>query len=79
MKMAAPAYGIVLDGMIEGVKRSYERFAAQPVDWDLSAEPPDPPEALQSTIARPVTVTGPGTFFGRAERTLVFEPSQEQG
>ena len=77
--MAAPPYGIVLDGMIEDVMRSYERFLAQPVDWDIAAEPPDPPDDRQSTIARPVTVTGPGTFFGRAERTLVFEPSQEQG
>jgi UDP-3-O-acyl-N-acetylglucosamine deacetylase len=72
-------YGLVLAGMIEDVARSYERFARQPVDWDLSAEPPDPPESSQTTLARSVAVTGPGTYFGRAQRRLAFEPSSEPG
>jgi len=41
-------------------------------DGDLEDE-------YQKTIARPVSVTGPGTFFRRAARTLLFEPTAEKG
>ncbi len=32
-----------------------------------------------TTIAKPTSVAGPGTFFGKATRTLNFEPSEEPG
>lgn len=72
-------WGRLLSGTAEGIRRAYDAWQAQPVDWDRTAEPGDPPDALQSTIARPVSVTGPGTFFGRAFRRLTFEPSDQPG
>lgn len=77
--MSNPPYGLVLDGAPDEVARSFARFEQQSVDWDLSGEPPDPPDAKQTTLARSVSVSGPGTFFGKAHRRLVFEPSQKEG
>ncbi|HEY8241723.1 MAG TPA: UDP-3-O-acyl-N-acetylglucosamine deacetylase, partial [Kiritimatiellia bacterium] len=37
------------------------------------------PHRRQRTIAKPVTVTGPGTFLGKATRTLRFEPCRRPG
>ena len=33
----------------------------------------------QTTLAEPARVTGPGTFFGKATRTLHFEPTTQEG
>ncbi len=77
--MSSPPYGLVLGGMIEDVARAYERFERQPVDWDLSAEPTDAPDAFQTTLAAGTSVVGPGTYFGRAQRKLEFEPTTQPG
>lgn len=61
------------------IRGAYELFSAQPVDLELRADDQEPPDAFQKTIARPVAVTGPGTFFRRAARTLRFEPSAAEG
>jgi UDP-3-O-acyl-N-acetylglucosamine deacetylase len=37
------------------------------------------PDGRRTTIGRPVSVTGPGTFFGAAQRRLAFHPSRESG
>lgn len=71
--------GRVLAGDPDTLRRAYERMEAQPIDWDLSDTPPDPPRERQRTIARPVSVSGPGTFLGKATSTLRFEPTDLEG
>ncbi len=77
--MSDEPHGILLAGLTENVRRSYDRWARQAVDWDLTSEPGDPPDVRQTTIAKAVSVTGPGTFFGRERRTLTFEPTDQPG
>ena len=76
--MATTPYGSVLQGDQVMMDRQFEKFLQQPVDraWLPEASNPD---RFQTTLARPVSVTGPGTFFGRAQRTLHFEPSPVEG
>ncbi len=71
-------YGRVLSGDEGQLAASWERFQAVPVDQDLQAAAPLAP-ARETTLARPVSVSGPGTFFGRAQRRLTFEPAHEPG
>jgi UDP-3-O-[3-hydroxymyristoyl] N-acetylglucosamine deacetylase len=77
--MSNEPHGIILAGLTDTVRRAYERWARQAVDWDLTAEPEDPPDARQTTIGKTVSVTGPGTFFSRERRTLTFEPTTMPG
>ncbi|MDO9541434.1 MAG: UDP-3-O-acyl-N-acetylglucosamine deacetylase, partial [Kiritimatiellia bacterium] len=72
-------YGVILAGTADEVCRAYDTLAQQPVDWDLTSEPPDPPDRRQVTIRQSVQVTGPATFFGREHRTLIFEPTTLAG
>lgn len=72
-------FGTILGGESEALRASYRDFSAMPVDWDLmEGPPPEMPERAR-TIARPVTVTGPGTFLGKETRTLRFEPTDKPG
>ena len=77
--MVNEPFGQVLTGSVEDLRRAYDRMQQQPVDWDLSSTEAAPRHPRQRTIARPVTVSGPGTFFGKATRTLTFEPTDLEG
>lgn len=77
--MTSTPYGNILAGNGEVIRRAYDSFLAQPVDLILNSEQNDLEDEHQKTIARPVFVTGPGTFFRRAARTLLFEPTTEKG
>ena len=72
------AYGAVLQGDAALMARQFAQFEAQPVDqeWIPGVAAAD---RFQTTIANPVTVSGPGTFFGSAQRTLHLEPSNTDG
>ncbi len=72
-------FGLVLHGMMDDIRRAYDKWARQPVDLDLSSAPPDKSQSCQTTIAGSQSVSGPGTFFGKEQRTLVFEPSRRPG
>jgi UDP-3-O-acyl-N-acetylglucosamine deacetylase len=76
---AKQPWGIVLAGDQPEVRRSYERWLAQPVDVDMLSDPGEPFEPKRTTLSRAVSVTGPGTFLGRAQRTLTFEPCERPG
>ncbi len=71
--------GTLLDGDGEVLKRGCEQMAAQPVDEERMTVPSGDPVWTQTTIARPVSVTGPGTFLGKAQRTLHFLPAARPG
>ena len=71
--------GLLVQGDRDQILRSWETLDRQPVDWDL----PDVPENLgprpQTTVAREVSVQGPGTFLGKAIRTITLCPTDLQG
>jgi UDP-3-O-acyl-N-acetylglucosamine deacetylase len=49
------------------------------VDWDLPYDGAARGHRLQRTLAKSVTVSGPGTFLGKATRTLTFSPTDLEG
>ena len=77
--MAQEHYGRMLGGTVDDFHRAYARLEAQPVDWDLLDGGRSSPAPRQRTIERPVSVTGPGTFLGKATRTLKLEPTDLEG
>ena len=82
--MAEEPFGSILSGTKDDVCRSYDKWRNQPVDWDLTSEPikcqpEESPDKFQTTIRSPVSVTGPGTFFGNKSRTMTFEPTTMYG
>ncbi len=71
-------YGTLLQGEAALMDRQFEVFQSQPVDQEWIPEIKEA-DRFQTTLNRPVSVTGPGTFFGRAQRTLHLEPSTTGG
>lgn len=71
--------GRLLDGRVEDLRRARALWAAQPVDRDLAGEPNTAYPARRRTVARPATVRGPGTFFGKAMRSIIVEPFDGEG
>lgn len=78
--MMTPSASVrLLAGDPDAFDRARAGFADLPVDLDLTGEPPAPYSAGETTLARPVTVRGPGTFFRRAMRTMTLEPCGDEG
>lgn len=77
--MTEPKWGRLLDGDPEIMRQAYEAFLRQPVDLDLMDDNSEPLPERQTTLAKEVSATGPGTFLGRAQRTLVFAPTPDRG
>jgi len=71
--------GTLLQGDEALLRRSTAEMAAQPVDEERLEVPPGDPPWLETTIARPISVTGPGTFLGKAQRRLEFLPAARRG
>ena len=76
--MVQTSHGVLLQGDAPVLEREMQKFLAQPVDMRWCPEN-DAPGRLLTTIREPVSVTGPGTFFGKAQRTLRFEPCETEG
>ena len=76
--MTSTPYGTLLQGEADEMNRQFESFLAQPVDQEWIPEIREA-DRFQTTISKPVSVTGPGTFFGRAQRTLHLEPTPTEG
>ena len=77
--MSDRSYGRVLAGSEERIRQSYERWAAQPVDYESIPSVPSQPSRFQKTLQKPVSVTGTGTFLGHERRTITFEPTRLEG
>ena len=71
--------GRILMGDEEAIKASHDQMNKQPVDWDLSDKAVEPMRKQQTTLAGSATISGPGTFMGKATRTITFEPSTQEG
>jgi len=63
----------------EAIKASYGQMDNQPVDWDLSDRPVEPLRRKQTTLAGVASISGSGTFMGKATRTIAFEPTNQEG
>ncbi len=72
-------FGLIVGGEPAVLREAQQAFSSIPVDWDLMDDPPPEMPLRQRTIAQPVTVQGPGTFLGKATRTLTFEPTDKEG
>jgi len=70
--MSAYEFGKVLDGNTDELKRSFEFMQLMPVDQEIYAPPDFSPPFFQRTIRGLASVKGRGTFFRKAERTLLF-------
>jgi UDP-3-O-acyl-N-acetylglucosamine deacetylase len=77
--MSMEPFGAILAGSMDTLRPAWEAMQAQPVDWDLMEGAVSPPHRMQRTLAKSVSVSGPGTFLGKATRTLCFEPTDLDG
>ncbi len=72
--------GRILYGDSDRVTAGYRALAAQPVDAVFEASDVNPVVRRHATtIGAAFDVTGPGTFFGKEQRTLRFEPTDREG
>ncbi|NLB65348.1 MAG: UDP-3-O-acyl-N-acetylglucosamine deacetylase [Lentisphaerae bacterium] len=72
--------GRLLGGSPSVLDRNIRSWQAQPVDWDMMDEArPIECRRRQTTIERPVTLSGRGTFFGHSTRTLTLQPTDMDG
>lgn len=76
--MGNEPYGKVILGDEDNILEGYRQLADMPVDEKRVEESWKPVDAA-TTIGKTVSVTGPGTYFGRAQRTLEFIPATEGG
>ncbi|MCF7837572.1 MAG: UDP-3-O-acyl-N-acetylglucosamine deacetylase [Candidatus Marinimicrobia bacterium] len=77
--MSSPSTGRLLDGDPQMLATALRAWAAIPPDLTLTDEGAPPVAPRRRTLAQPVSVTGPGTFFGKTQRTLRCEPSDQPG
>ncbi len=73
--MLSAQLGRILSGNPDDVFRAYDAFAGQGVDFESNEGDLPGDRTAQTTLARETSVTGPGTFFRRARRTLTFAPA----
>lgn len=71
--------GRLLGGGAAVVAASYKEFNSLPVDLNLLDQPTNPPQTHQKTIAKAVSVSGPGTFAGKSTTKITFEPTDREG
>ncbi len=76
--MATIPYGKLLQGTPAAMERQFEAFQNQPVDQEWMPEV-KAADRFQTTLANPVSVSGPGTFLGHAQRTLHLHPTTTEG
>lgn len=72
-------FGKILDGQKNALHNAWARFQSVPIDEDWSDQDPLPVADSPMTIAKPVTVSAPGTFAKNRISTLALEPCQQAG
>ena len=71
--------GKVLLGNRETIAKANERFHAQAIDEMKLCEGATGFSAKRTGLAQAASVVGPGTFYGKKQRTITFAPSCEAG
>jgi len=79
MEQAKYQMGEVMLGDRAPLESALAKLNDQPVDQFMEGNRANYSWDSTTTISSPTSVTGPGTFFGKATRTLNFEPSNEPG
>jgi UDP-3-O-acyl-N-acetylglucosamine deacetylase len=77
--MADDSFGKLILGDVDIMRHAYESWSRQPMDWDLADGVFQDVSRNQRTIARPITIQGPGTFFRKTTCTVTFEPTDMEG
>jgi len=77
--MSSSLIGTPLAGSREDAQNLWKILQAMPVDEDFSDQPAEPIRQRRTTIAKAVSVQGPGTFFGKETRTIEFLPTEREG
>ena len=75
--MSDDDHGKILHGEADSLRRAYQAFHEQAIDFEDLAE--GPREDRVTTLASSCSVSGPGTFSRGAEQTLTFFPSERPG
>ena len=71
--------GRVLAGDESAISASWNEMQRQSVDWNLSGKELPRLRCMQTTLARSESISGPGTFMGKATRSIVLEPTTLEG
>ena len=71
--------GRILTGSESSICAARERMQAQAIDQTDLCTGETGYSARRTTLRGEQSVTGPGTFYGRAQRTLRFKPSAQPG
>ena len=71
--------GRILNGDAKQIDEAAKRFNAIAVDEERRHQGEYPYSLNQTTLRKSASVTGPGTFFGKAQRTLTFTPASCEG
>lgn len=77
--MTTSSIGRVLLGDAEEIQGSWDACMAQTIDWDLADSSVPEPDEFQTTLERRAEISGQGTFFNKATRKLILEPTEEPG
>lgn len=73
--MSDSSFGSLLGGDPQVMASSWREFQRLPVDWDLLAGGLAPAAVgRRTTIAKPATVSGKGTFAAKQTTSMTFEP-----
>ncbi len=71
--------GRILTGCERTIRAAQERLQAQAVDQSDVCTGDTGYSLRRTTLGQARSVTGPGTFYRRAQRTLCFRPSEQPG
>lgn len=72
--------GRILAGDKAAIEAAVAKWAAQPIDETRLVEGNETGfSPKRTTIGKTVSITGPGTFHGKSQRTLVFKPTTRKG
>ena len=77
--MSEMQYGKILAGEEPAIREAYQRWSDQAVDQVFEPETGWQDHEAETTLAESFQVSGPGTFFHKAQRTLLFDPSTKPG
>jgi len=78
--MFEPPVGRLLSGPVGAMESGVRAWKTQAVDWDqMAAAQTIDLSRKQTTLERPVTLSGRGTFFGKSLRTLTLCPTDLEG
>lgn len=69
----------ILRGSADMIRDSFREWADMPLDQERVAGKDWAPDRFQTTIGKSFSVAGPGTYRGQATRTLLFEPTGDEG